>query len=56
MGIASGAAGAVGERGHLGRTGRSCRTRPGVGGWCWRCCCGWWGGIANTASCCTFAV
>ena len=30
--------------------------RRGRTGWCWRCCCGWWGGIANTASCCTFAV
>ena len=25
-------------------------------GWCWRCCCGQWGGIANRVSCCTFAV
>ena len=24
--------------------------------WCWRCCRGRWGGIVNTASCCTFAV
>ena len=25
-------------------------------GWCWRCCCGWWIGIANRMSCCAFAV
>ena len=24
-------------------------------GWCWRCCCVWWGGIVNRVSCYMFA-
>ena len=24
-------------------------------GWCWRCCCGWWGGTVNRVSCYMFA-
>ena len=37
-------------RGVLGGVGRGHR------GWCWRCCCGQWGGMANRVSCCTFAA
>ena len=45
--------------------GRGSRVRIGRGrgvleqgrtGWCWRCCCDRWGGIANRVSCCMFAV
>ena len=57
----------VGNRARPGRVrgglGRLSRVREALGGsgrgragWCWRCCCGWWGGIANRVSCCTFAV
>ena len=54
---------AVGKRGRPGRVrsvrvgsgrgaGRSRRGRP---GWCWRCCCDWWGSIVNRVSCYMFA-